>query len=311
MSQTKIKKFFLAYLLVYLFFAHSAVFAATSTLPTYSGVSGQIEQYLCSPTDASKDQGNTPGVGTSSAAANNSASRDLYKCINQLYKFCIALGGTIAIFFIVVAGYIYMSSDGNQESVDKAKDILVSSITAMVILLGGYVLLKAINPDLIEFKPIQPPSVKLDTSGWNTAPPVVIPPGSGTTTPGGAGPTNGMTEQVARKYFQDAGISINKQPPDTMLQGLQAGIAQEIVNVKNACGCTVIITGGTEPGHASGTYSHANGNKIDLGLNSALNTYIETHFPKSTVRSDGAQQYTSSSGAVYAKEGDHWDIVKQ
>ena len=297
MTQTKIKKFFLAYLLVYLFFAHSAVFAATSTLPTYSGVSGQIEQYLCSPTDA-----------TASAA-----NKDLYKCINQLYKFCIALGGTIAIFFIVVAGYIYMSSDGNQESVDKAKDILVSSITAMVILLGGYVLLKAINPDLIEFKSIQPPSVDLNTSGWNIAPPVYIPPGTGTTTPGGTGPTNGMTEQVARKYFQDANanISINAQPPQTMLQGLQAGIAQEIVNVAKGCNCNVIITGGTEPGHASGTYSHANGNKIDLGLNTTLDTYIETRFTKTTVRADGAQQYTSPTGAIYAKEGNHWDIVKQ
>jgi hypothetical protein len=52
-----------------------------------------------------------------------------------------------------------MSSDGNQESVDKAKSILVSSITAIVILATGYILLKFLNPDLIKFQPIQPPSV--------------------------------------------------------------------------------------------------------------------------------------------------------
>lgn len=151
----QIKKYFLFILVAYVFFAQTTVFAADS-LPTYRGVSDQIKQYLCAPTDASND-----------ASGTNSASSDLYKCINQLYKFAIALGGTIAVFFVVVAGYIYMSADGNQESVDKAKDILVSSITAMVILLGGYLLLKAINPDLIEFKQIQPPSVKFDTTGWN------------------------------------------------------------------------------------------------------------------------------------------------
>lgn len=149
------KKYFLFILVAYVFFAQTTVFAADS-LPAYRGVSDQIKQYLCAPTDASNDANGT-----------NSASSDLYKCINQLYKFAIALGGTIAVFFVVVAGYIYMSADGNQESLDKAKDILTSSITAMVILLGGYLLLKAINPDLIEFKQIQPPSVKFDTTGWN------------------------------------------------------------------------------------------------------------------------------------------------
>ena len=311
MLQAKAKKYFLLILAVYIFFAHATVFAA-DTLPKYSGVSDQIKQYLCAPTDASGGAGNTPYIGNSTAAANNAASSDLYKCINQLYKFAIALGGTIAVFFVVVAGYIYMSADGNQESVDKAKDILVSSITAMVILLGGYVLLKAINPDLIKFKSIQPPSVQLDTTGWNNIPPVVIPAGTGTTTPDGSGPTNGMSEQTARNYFQTNGVSVNAQPPKTMLQGLQSGIAQEVVNLKQKCNCSVTITGGTEPGHSTtGTYSHGNGYKLDLSLNSQLDTYITTNFKNIGPRGgDNAMQYQSPTGAIYAKESDHWDIVR-
>ena len=34
----------------------------------------------------------------------------------------------------------------------------------MVILMAGYLLLKAINPDLIQFKSIQPPSVQMNTT---------------------------------------------------------------------------------------------------------------------------------------------------
>lgn len=307
------KKYFLFFMVVYLFFAHTVVYAADE-LPKYSGVSGEIEKYLCAPTDASKDQGNTPGIGTSNASANNSASRDLYRCINQLYKFAIILGSSIAVFFVVIAGYIYMSADGNQESVDKAKDILISSITAMVILLGGFLLLKAINPDLIEFKSIQPPSVTLDTSGWNNIPPITIPAGTGTTTPDGSGSSNGMTDQFARQQFLAAGITVNKPAPATNLQGLQTGIAQEIIGLKKNCNCTVIVTGGTEPGHATtGTYNHQNGYKIDLGLNPQLDQYIKNTFKNIGPRSgDNAMQYqNTTTGAIYALETNHWDIVRK
>ena len=61
-----------------------------------------------------------------------------------------------------------MSAEGNQESVDKAKNILTTSIASLVILFAGYLLLKAINPDLIQFKSIQPPSVKTSELTSNT-----------------------------------------------------------------------------------------------------------------------------------------------
>jgi hypothetical protein len=34
-----------------------------------------------------------------------------------------------------------------------------------------------------------------------------------------------------------------------------------IITLKNASGCSINITGGTETGHASGTYSHWNGDE--------------------------------------------------
>lgn len=111
----------------------------------YHGVQQQITDFLCTPTDAAKDP--------------EAAKGDLYNCINKIYRFALVLASVFAVFFIVIGGFIYISAEGNQESVDKAKSILLSSITSLVILFGGYVLLKYLNPDLIKFQPIQPPSV--------------------------------------------------------------------------------------------------------------------------------------------------------
>lgn len=137
-----IKKYILLVLVCELFFAQANLaFAADSTYDySTAGVSTQIEQFLCAPSK-------TPTNG------------DLYNCINRLYRFSLILASVIAVFFIVIAGYLYMSAEGNQEAVDKAKSILTSSITALVILFAGYILLKAINPDLVQFQTIQPPSV--------------------------------------------------------------------------------------------------------------------------------------------------------
>ena len=42
---------------------------------------------------------------------------------------------------LVIAGYIYMAADGNEEAVTKAKDIITTIIASLVILAAGYLLL--------------------------------------------------------------------------------------------------------------------------------------------------------------------------
>lgn len=162
-TKNKFKVFFLTLLLVnFLLSSINITYAAASTittgpgvpdqLPKYEGGEASIRQFLCAPTDAKSGSG----------AAENKAGRDLYDCINKLYKFAIVIASTLGMLFLVVAGWIYMSAEGNAESVDKAKNMLVSTLAALIILMSGYILLKAINPDLIQFRSIQPPSVTLE-----------------------------------------------------------------------------------------------------------------------------------------------------
>ncbi len=164
----KLKKIILTLLLLELFISYTPVSAQVTpyNYATEAGVEAQIRKYLCAPTPVDPSQTNITNGALNSqsnfqqqAAFNNTNSGDLYRCINQMYKFAIILAGVVGVFFIVIAGYVYMSAEGNDEAVTKAKDILVSTISSMVILMAGYILLRAINPDLVRFNSVQPPSV--------------------------------------------------------------------------------------------------------------------------------------------------------
>jgi hypothetical protein len=177
---TKLKKLLLIFLLVELTLSYSTAFAQTLSGFDYqkAGVSDQIAKYLCAPntvpekeTEIFNNVGQAGKDYQTTAAFNNNNSGVLYQCINQIYKFAIVIAAVVGVFFIVIAGYIYMSSDGDAEAVSKAKSILTSSIASIVILYIGYVLLKALNPDLIEFQSVQPPSVKTSNLVQLTEPP--------------------------------------------------------------------------------------------------------------------------------------------
>lgn len=77
-----------------------------------------------------------------------------------------------------------------------------------------------------------------------------------------------------------------------------------VITLKRASGCSINATGGTEVGHASGTYSHWNGYKIDISKYTCVGNYIRSNFAYI-----GGSKYRAPSGNVYYDEGNHWDIT--
>jgi hypothetical protein len=90
----------------------------------------------------------------------------------------------------------------------------------------------------------------------------------------------------------------------TSFEQINLATVQGIQTFKSAAGCAVNITGGTETGHASGTYSHWNGYKVDISLSSCVTGYIQ-----GTFTSIGGSKWQSGAGNVYYHESNHWDIT--
>ncbi|MGV9354828.1 hypothetical protein [Streptomyces misionensis] len=126
-----------------------------------------------------------------------------------------------------------------------------------------------------------------------------------------------ISQAAATQMFRDVGItwsssgncSDRNNSTCTSFDQLNLATAQGAQTLKRASGCALNITGGTETGHASGTYSHWNGYKLDYGKNTCVTNYIKTNFSYSGLRGDGYPMWTSASGNVYADEGNHWDAL--
>ncbi|MBB3729711.1 hypothetical protein [Nonomuraea dietziae] len=95
----------------------------------------------------------------------------------------------------------------------------------------------------------------------------------------------------------------------TSMQAMRSETLAGVIDLKRESGCKVVVTGGTEAGHAPGAFSHAAGYKIDIRHSECVDRHITRTYPKVGVRSDGAALYRSADGALFASESDHWDIL--
>lgn len=126
-----------------------------------------------------------------------------------------------------------------------------------------------------------------------------------------------ITHATATSMFSSSGItwsssggcSNRNTSTCTSFDQLNLATAQGAQTLKSASGCALNITGGTETGHASGTYSHWNGYKLDFGKNTCLTNYVKNTFTYIGLRGDGYPQWQAASGNLYADEGSHWDVT--
>jgi hypothetical protein len=136
-------------------------------------------------------------------------------------------------------------------------------------------------------------------------------------TVGLAGTASAVTHASAASQLSAAGVGWTSSggcsdPGNstcTSFEGLRQASVDGAITLKNASGCGLTITGGTETGHAGGTYSHAAGYKLDFSRTACLTTWVHNTYTYSGTRSDGTPLYTAASGNVYADEGNHWDVT--
>ena len=126
-----------------------------------------------------------------------------------------------------------------------------------------------------------------------------------------------LTDYQARTQLSGAGITRSSSggcidrynSTCTSYEQINQSTVSGIITYKRASGCAVTITGGTETGHASGTYSHWNGYKVDISRSACNDNWIRSAYTYAGLRGDGYPMYKAPSGNVYTNEGSHWDIL--
>ena len=134
---------------------------------------------------------------------------------------------------------------------------------------------------------------------------------------GTVAPASAVTHASAASQFSAAGIGWTSSggcsdpgtSTCTSFEGIRQATIDGAITLKNASGCGLTITGGTETGHAGGAQSHGTGYKLDFSRTACLTTWVHNTYTYSGTRSDGTPLYTAASGNVYADEGNHWDVT--
>ena len=244
------------------------------------------------------------GAAAQTPAANPGA------VVAQVYQFALLIGGLLAFGAIVYGGIKYVVAAGSPSAKSDGREWISGALWGLLLLLGAYLILHTINPNLT--------NLNLPTLEKLKPPETVAPAGEA----GSGAAADTLTDPQARGQLIQKinGVLRACFPPSiatncVSLANMRQATVDEVIGLKEKCACYVYVTGGTEPGHdvGSGTtaLSHANGYKVDLRLSDDLNAYIEK-FPRATPptrSSDGAPQYRSPSGVVYARENNHWDVL--
>lgn len=93
-----------------------------------------------------------PGSKAIEETAKNNTQGLLAKYIVAIFQFLVWAAISLAIFMIMVAGFIWLISAGNQGMIGKAKGYITNALYGLIIALTSYIILQTINPKLVELK---------------------------------------------------------------------------------------------------------------------------------------------------------------
>ena len=92
-----------------------------------------------------------PGVNPPGGPPPPIDASELGKLISQIYTWALAAASILALLMLVLGGYLYMTAGGNAQQSGKGASFILSAIVGLCLLFGSYLILKTINPDLVNF----------------------------------------------------------------------------------------------------------------------------------------------------------------
>ncbi len=105
-------------------------------------------------------------ISLSFPGVNYSTSTPPGTIVNGFYQFALLIGGILAFGAIVYGGVRYMTSAGNPSGQHEAKEWILSALIGIILLVGAYLILNTVNPNLthLDLPTLQP--VNISNNGY-------------------------------------------------------------------------------------------------------------------------------------------------
>lgn len=90
------------------------------------------------------------GLGTAGSAAGYTAGTPIATIIGSLINVILGLSGLVFVILLVYAGILYLTSQGEEGNVKKAKKLITSAVLGIIIIIASYALAQYIFSALIQ-----------------------------------------------------------------------------------------------------------------------------------------------------------------
>lgn len=111
------------------------------------------------------------------------------------------------------------------------------------------------------------------------------------------------------RWISSGHCTRRRNPHCTSLDGLRPSTLDGVLRLRENSRCGLVISGGTERGHARGQFSHGAGYKLDILPSRCLNHFVRHHYRRIHRRGDGARVYRTPERSLFAREPSHWDVM--
>jgi len=78
----------------------------------------------------------------------------LSEYLSAIYNYGLSIAGILAAIVLMGGGLFWLISGGDTSKITQAKELIIGSVTGIIILFSSYIILIQINPNLVKFKPI-------------------------------------------------------------------------------------------------------------------------------------------------------------
>jgi len=87
----------------------------------------------------------TPGCGSTNLPCETNASSLILRVIN----IALEVAGLVAVLFLIIGGFRYITSAGNEETAEQAKKIIINAIIGIVVIILSFVIVRVISNALV------------------------------------------------------------------------------------------------------------------------------------------------------------------